>query len=161
MKVPSVKYNNPTIQVVFDELNVLHFEGKLKRIPLRVAGANSTYGTFYPEWCSDQPRGFVTHIMMARHLLGTERSLALRETLLHEMCHYWLWHRFARIGRTMNTDLKRFERFAGGHRDNFRSLERRVMLADPILGRTKPSVFPTGRTPLILAGVWESAFVAK
>lgn len=80
------------LRQIFHDLNTLHFESRLEPPKLswnsRLA---TTAGRFCPGSLS---RGRPAEIEVATYLRGIEKGEEhIRDTMLHEMIHYWLWVR--------------------------------------------------------------------
>lgn len=77
---------------LFKELNELHFDGFLEAPPLSWnARLRASAGRFFPgrrRWLDVAP----PRIEIASYLLEEKEAASLvRDTLGHEMIHYWLW----------------------------------------------------------------------
>lgn len=86
---------------LFSEINLLHFEGALAVPTLKWNNRlKSSAGRFFPgsrKWLKLQP----PKIEIAQYLLDHENSEHLvRDTLAHEMIHYWLWVKRRPYGHT-------------------------------------------------------------
>lgn len=89
------------LAVLFDEINLRHFDGFLEAPELRWnSRLRTSAGRFIPG-----SRAFILQrppcIEVASYLREEERALELiRDTLSHEMIHYWLWVRRKPYGHT-------------------------------------------------------------
>lgn len=98
------------LEILFQELNTLHFEAVL---PLPRLVWNSRLRTSAGRFCpgSRNPlRPRAPEIEIAAYLKElTDGSAHIRDTLLHEMVHYFLWHKRRPYGHTaeFHTILKR------------------------------------------------------
>jgi predicted SprT family Zn-dependent metalloprotease len=91
----------PSLQNIFDELNQQHFDGFLDPLPLSWnSRLRSSAGRFIPgsrKWFLDYP----PKIEIANYLQTEPNALELiRDTLGHELIHYWLWVRRRPYGHT-------------------------------------------------------------
>lgn len=84
---------------IFDELNRRHFDGFLDPPVLKWNGRlRSSSGRFFP---GSRVRGLPATIEVASYLLEEEGAEThVRETIAHEMIHYWLWVRKRPYGHT-------------------------------------------------------------
>lgn len=141
MKVPTLKQVPPAEMKIFDELNALHFKGKLKRIPIRRYGnpkwVSGCTGMFYTEWHgyagARRDDSFPMHIAICR-AWSVERAL-FRSTLLHEMLHYSRW-----VNYGPHTGYKGSMKW-NAHDSLFKAVEARLRVNDPIL-RPAPAPAP-------------------
>lgn len=89
------------LNVIFEEINREHFDGFLDS-PALVWNSRlrSSAGRFVPgsrRWFREAP----PKIEVASYLMEEEKSVALiRDTIAHEMIHYWLWVRRRPYGHT-------------------------------------------------------------
>jgi predicted SprT family Zn-dependent metalloprotease len=86
---------------MFDELNRIHFDGFLDWLPVVLnSRLRSSAGRFIPgsrKWFMEYP----PKIELASYLFKEPNAEALvRDTLGHEMIHYWLWVRRKPYGHT-------------------------------------------------------------
>jgi len=89
------------LERVFDEINQRHFDGFLDRPVLRWnSRLRSSAGRFFPgsrTWLQQRP----PIIEIASYLQQESQAEALiRDTMAHEMIHYWLWVRRRPYGHT-------------------------------------------------------------
>jgi SprT-like protein len=89
------------LETIFEEINRRHFDGFLDPPVLEWnSRLRSSAGRFYPgsrKWLRDQP----PKIEVASYLRTEERAAELiRDTIAHEMIHYWLWVRRRPYGHT-------------------------------------------------------------
>lgn len=84
---------------IFDELNQRHFDGFLERPVLRWnARLRTSSGRFFP---GSRARALPATIEVASYLLEeTDAEIHVRETIAHELIHYWLWVRRRPYGHT-------------------------------------------------------------
>jgi predicted SprT family Zn-dependent metalloprotease len=84
---------------IFDEFNQRHFDGFLERPVLRWnARLRTSSGRFFP---GSRVRGLPATIEVASYLLEEkDAEIHVRETIAHEMIHYWLWVRRRPYGHT-------------------------------------------------------------
>ena len=89
------------LERIFDEINQLHFDGFLERPVLRWnSRLRSSAGRFFPGsrmWIVERP----PVIEIASYLQQEAASeIHIRDTMAHEMIHYWLWVRRRPYGHT-------------------------------------------------------------
>jgi predicted SprT family Zn-dependent metalloprotease len=89
------------LDAIFDELNRKHFDGFLDFVPLALnSRLRSSAGRFIPgsrKWFIEYP----PKIEIASYLLKEPNAEELvRDTLGHEMIHFWLWLRRRPYGHT-------------------------------------------------------------
>ena len=84
---------------IFDRLNDLHFDGFLERPVLKWnSRLRTSSGRFLP---GQRSRHVPATIEVASYLLEEpECETHVRETIAHEMIHYWLWVRRRPYGHT-------------------------------------------------------------
>ena len=89
------------LESIFDELNEQHFEGKLPRLQLRWnKKLRTTAGRFAPG-SRNLLRRKEPYIEVATYLESLpEGAFHVRDTILHEMIHYWLWWNKKPYGHT-------------------------------------------------------------
>lgn len=106
-----------SFEILFEDLNQTYFSGDLPLIEMTWnSRLRSSAGRFFPgsrKWIRDYP----PRIEIASYLLGeAEAEKLIRDTLAHEMIHYWLWHRRRPYGHTAEFHAKLKE--VGGPRYN-------------------------------------------
>lgn len=84
---------------IFEELNRRHFDGFLERPVLRWnSRLRTSSGRFFP---GSRVRGLAATIEVASYLNEEpDFETHVRETIAHEMIHYWLWVRRRPYGHT-------------------------------------------------------------
>ncbi len=70
----------------WEELNALHFEGRLRPIPIHLSGRMRRR---LGELAFDRSAARATRIVLSRRLLRRHPWADVEETLLHEMVHQW------------------------------------------------------------------------
>jgi SprT-like protein len=95
--------NPPDLKTLFDEINAQHFESLLDLPNFRWnSRLRSSAGRFMPGsrklWALSYEKAVIE---VASYLLDEKNSFELiRDTLAHEMIHYWLWLRRRPYGHT-------------------------------------------------------------
>ena len=98
---PVPKFQDPELLALFQEVNTQWFDAFLEPPILRWnSRLRSAAGRFFPgsrKWAVEYPPA----IEIASYLRTEERALELiRDTMAHEMIHYWLWVRRKPYGHT-------------------------------------------------------------
>lgn len=90
----SASHPTPDLLVLFEEINQKHFEGFLDPPILHWnSRLRSSAGRFIPG-SRKFPRAFPPKIDIASYLIEEKNALDLiKDTLAHEVIHYWLWVR--------------------------------------------------------------------
>ncbi len=93
---------------IFDELNAKYFKGKLKPIPILLAQKQEYKALiFYRPY---------PHILLSKHFLKTSTEEEIRQIILHEMIHYFLY--FFNISDSSSVLI--------GHSDRFKRIAKRL-----------------------------------
>ncbi|NDD91399.1 M48 family peptidase [bacterium] len=94
-----MRFSEVDLTVIFDQLNRRHFDGFLERPNLTWnARLRTSSGRFLP---GRRSQGVPATIEVARYLLEeSDAETHVRETIAHEMIHYWLWTRRRPYGHT-------------------------------------------------------------
>lgn len=95
----SARFKDDLLIQIFDEINAQHFDGFLDRPTLQWnAKFRTSAGRFFP---GNRNGDVEARIEIAAYLLDVENSTVhIRDTLAHEMIHFWLWVRRKPYGHT-------------------------------------------------------------
>ncbi|MFN5539821.1 MAG: SprT-like domain-containing protein [Candidatus Melainabacteria bacterium] len=92
--VEEVTLSEPALYLLFDKLNLTHFENQ---VPLSRIKWSERIGTGknhhrFADFTVFQDKQFQPVIRLSKHLLGSETKCRIAEVLFHEMVHIWLWN---------------------------------------------------------------------
>jgi predicted SprT family Zn-dependent metalloprotease len=103
------------LESIFQDLNRIHFEAEL---PLPRLNWNSRLSSAAGRFCPGRVSlGQKALIEIASYLKGIDGGIDhIRDTMLHEMIHYWLWHKKRPYGHT--AEFRQIMRRTGAKRYN-------------------------------------------